>query len=54
MLPATHINTEDILVHHGVVMTVDAVRQAEALWGGERVKHRRAPVSAAATATVEG
>ena len=54
VLPATHINTEDILVHHGVVMTVDAVRQAEALWGGERVTQRRAPVPAVATATVEG
>ena len=43
-LPATHINTEDILAHHGVVMTVGAVRTAEALWGGARVKQRRAPV----------
>jgi len=49
-LPATHINTEAILKHHGVVMTVDAVRQVEALWGGDRVKGRRAslPVVAAA------
>ncbi len=46
-LPATHINTEEILKHHGVLMTVDAVRQVEALWGGERVKGRRAPVGAA-------
>jgi len=44
-LPATHINTEEILRHHGVVMTVDAVRRVEALWGGERVKGRRAPVA---------
>ena len=54
VLPATHINTEDILVHHGVIMTVDAVRQAEALWGGERVKQRRAPVPTLTPATVEG
>jgi large subunit ribosomal protein L4 len=48
-LPATHINTEDILKYHRVVMTVAAVRQVEALWGGERVKQRRAPVPAVAT-----
>jgi large subunit ribosomal protein L4 len=46
VLPATHINTETILKHHGVLLTVDAVRQIEALWGGERVKGRRAPVPA--------
>ena len=44
VLPATHINTEDILGHHGVVMTVGAVRRAEALWGGERATKRLAPV----------
>ena len=44
VLPATHINTEALLRHHGVLMTVAAVRQVEALWGGERVKNRRAPV----------
>lgn len=46
-LPATHINTEAILAHHGVLMTVDAVRRVEALWGGERATTRRAPVPAA-------
>jgi large subunit ribosomal protein L4 len=45
-LPATHINTEEILRHHGVLMTVDAVRRVEALWGGDRVRGRRAPVQA--------
>ncbi|MFN8558546.1 MAG: 50S ribosomal protein L4 [Dehalococcoidia bacterium] len=44
VLPATHINTEDIIAHHGVVMTVGAVRKAEALWGGARAEQRRAPV----------
>ena len=53
-LPATHINTEAILRHHGVLMTVDAVRQVEALWGGERVKGRRAPVEAAVTSADGG
>lgn len=45
-LPATHINTEELLRHRGVLMTVGAVRQVEALWGGERVKGRLAPVPA--------
>jgi len=47
-LPASHINTEDILRYHRIVMTVDAVRAVEALWGGERVKSRLAPVGAVA------
>lgn len=46
VVPATHINTEDLLKHHGIVMTVSAVRTAEALWGGERARVRRAPVPA--------
>jgi large subunit ribosomal protein L4 len=46
ILPATHINTEALLKHRGIVMTVGAVRKAEALWGGERVKRRLAPVPA--------
>ncbi len=44
VLPANQINTEDILSHHGVIMTVGAIRRAEALWGGERVTKRLAPV----------
>lgn len=44
VLPAATINTEDILRHHGVVMTVAAVRRAEALWGGERATKRLAPI----------
>lgn len=43
-LPATHINTEALLRAHRVVMTVDAVRQIEARWGGDRATTRRAPV----------
>lgn len=45
-LPAAYISTEALLKHHGVVMTVGAVRQVEALWGGDRVKGRRAAVPA--------
>ncbi|MBI2761489.1 MAG: 50S ribosomal protein L4 [Chloroflexi bacterium] len=44
VVPASHINTEDIIKHHRIVMTVGAVRQAEALWGGERVSRRLAPI----------
>jgi large subunit ribosomal protein L4 len=46
VVPATHINTEDLLAHHGVLMTVGAVRRAEALWGGARATTRLAPVPA--------
>lgn len=53
-LPATHINTEELLLHHGVLMTVGAVRQVEALWGGERVKGRRVTVPALADAAATG
>lgn len=47
VLPASYINTEALLRAHGVVMTVDAVRRIEALWGGDRVKNRLAPVGEA-------
>jgi large subunit ribosomal protein L4 len=43
-LPADYLNVADLLSHHGLVMTVDAVRRAEALWGGERAEKRRAAV----------
>jgi large subunit ribosomal protein L4 len=46
VLPATQINTEALLKHHRVVMTVDAVRAVESLWGGARATHRR-PLPAA-------
>ena len=54
VLPATHINTEEILLHHGLLMTVDAVRQVEALWGGERVTTRRARVAGEVTLPTDG
>ena len=47
IMPASHINTEDLLAAHGIVMTVGAVRRAEALWGGARATQRLAPVPAA-------
>lgn len=48
-LPADYLNVVDLLNHRGLVMTVDAVRRAEALWGGERAKRRIAPLLAEAS-----
>ena len=47
-LPASYLNVADMLASHGLLMTVDAVRGAEALWGGERVTPRRASTKAEA------
>ncbi len=44
VLPADTLNVGDLLSHHTVVLTVDAVRRIEALWGGERASNRRAAV----------
>lgn len=43
-LPAAYLNVVDILGYRDLVMTVAAVRQCEALWGGDRARLRRAPV----------
>lgn len=48
VLPAAYLNVVDLLSHRGLIMTVDAVRKAEALWGGERATKRNAPIPAAA------
>jgi large subunit ribosomal protein L4 len=42
MLPASYLNVADMLNAQGLLMTVEAVRGAEALWGGERATKRRA------------
>ncbi len=44
MLPADYLNVADLLSHHGLVISEEAVRRAEALWGGERASKRIAPV----------
>jgi large subunit ribosomal protein L4 len=44
-LPAAYLNVLDLLGHRGLLMTEDAVRAAEALWGGERASKRRAPLA---------
>ncbi|MFA7250341.1 MAG: 50S ribosomal protein L4 [Dehalococcoidia bacterium] len=47
VVPADTLNVADMLAHRTLVLTVDAVRRIEALWGGERAASRRAaPVSA--------
>jgi large subunit ribosomal protein L4 len=43
-IPAAYLNVLDLLSYRGVLMTEDAVRVAEGLWGGERAKKRRAPL----------
>jgi large subunit ribosomal protein L4 len=48
-LPASYLNVVDLLSHRGLLMTVDAVRRAEALWGGERAKSRRPPSAGGVT-----
>ncbi|MGH7621761.1 MAG: 50S ribosomal protein L4, partial [Gemmatimonadaceae bacterium] len=40
LLPAAYLNVADLLASQGLLMTVEAVRGAEALWGGERAKKR--------------
>jgi hypothetical protein len=34
-LPADMLNVVDLLSHRVLLMTVDAVRRAEAVWGGK-------------------
>ena len=43
-LPAPYLNVLDMLGHRGLLMTEEAVRVAEAYWGGERATKRRAPL----------
>lgn len=47
-MPADNLNTYDILRNRHLVLTVDAVRRIEALWGGERANQRRPLATAAA------
>jgi large subunit ribosomal protein L4 len=50
-LPAAYLNVLDLLGHRGLLMTEDAVRAAEALWGGERAATRRGATSGRGTKT---
>ena len=53
VLPADTINVADLLAHQSLVLTVDAVRRIEALWGGERASGRSRTPMAQAAAGVE-
>jgi large subunit ribosomal protein L4 len=48
-LAADYLNVADVVTAHGLVMTEEAVRRAEAIWGGERAGKRiaRAPEAVA-------
>lgn len=48
-VPADVLNVADMLAHRTLVLTVDAVRRAEELWGGDRADRR----SVGDTAAVE-
>lgn len=47
-IPAAYLNVGDMLAAQGLLMTVEAVRGAEALWGGERAGKKRARTDGAA------
>ena len=47
-LPVSLLNAVDLLNANKVVMTVDAVRKAEEIWGGEFVRIKREAVAATA------
>ena len=52
VIPASYLNVADLLNHQRLVMTSDAIRKAEEMWGGERATSRRATVAAAAPVAV--
>ena len=47
LLPASLLNTLDLLNHRKVIMTLDAIRKAEELWGGPFVRSGRLAAEAA-------
>ena len=57
VLPADTLSVAELLAHHTLVLTVDAVRRCEELWGGERASGRPRPervaVAAEPTASTE-
>ncbi len=50
MLPAALLNALDVSKYRKIVMTVDAIRKAEELWGGPETKQENKPAEAAAEA----
>ena len=51
VLPADVLNVADMLARHTLVLTVDAVRRIEELWGGDRASGRPAAPPSPAPAT---
>ena len=51
MLPADVLNVADMLARHTLVLTVDAVRRIEELWGGDRASGRPAAPPSPSPAT---
>ena len=47
MLPAALLNTLDLLNHRKVVMTLDAVRKTEEVWGGPFIRRKQQAAAAA-------
>ncbi len=47
-LSADTLNVADMLSHHAILLTVDAVRRIEELWGGERASGRTIRAAAGA------
>ncbi|HJM75674.1 MAG TPA: 50S ribosomal protein L4 [Dehalococcoidia bacterium] len=47
MTPADTLSVAEMLGHQNLILTVDAVRRIEALWGGERASGRGAPAPVA-------
>jgi len=45
MIPSKSLNTLDLLSHRTIVMTLDAIRNAEALWGGKFTRKASTPDS---------
>lgn len=43
-LPAAYMNVLDLMSHQGLLMTEEAVKVAEAMWGGDRATKRRAAI----------
>ena len=52
-LPADVLNVADLLAHHSLLLTVDAVRRIEVLWGGDRASGRPSGPPASVSAAVE-
>jgi large subunit ribosomal protein L4 len=51
VIPADTLNVADMLSHGTLLLTVDAVRRVEALWGGDRVSGRPTGAAPAAVGT---